>query len=359
MSQGYARGIPGLNAGVRYTYSTDTANSDPGSGFLKFDNTTLSSATVLRISETSADADAVGPWIATWDDSTSTVFGTVHMFKDTNPQSIFFIFQIASTITDHGAWDSFTITPIATGGSFVNGDSVRIAFYPTGDKGTTGTTGATGAAGFPAPFHKLQYFSPDYDTTSIVDTIGNAAPTESGTKTKVDDSTGEYTNYATNTSAGNVSGLTFSSLTRFQGGPIVWTRIKTPTSLTNTRLWLLAIARSDPGTSDTMATGGIGFRFSPTTAGDAQLILFHSTEGGVSTAENTGVTLVADTPYELEIDASTPTNILCYVNGTLTNTITTNLPGTTNLYNGYVESACVTGGTATSIRWTVFLCQNH
>jgi hypothetical protein len=225
--------------------------------------------------------------------------------------------------------------------------------FTKGPKGDTGATGPTGSSGSPAPFRHIQYFAPDFDSTSIVDTIGNAAPVEAGTKTTVNDSSGQYTNYATTTVLNNAAGLSVGSATKFQCGPIARSVIKSPASITNTRVWGLALARSDPATSDTMSTGGIGFRFSPTSAGDTKWQVFSSTEAGSGAATDSGVTVVADTRYEFMIDATDPTSIKCYINGSLVATITGNLPGTTNSYNAYVESACVTGGTATSVRWRV------
>lgn len=46
-------------AGNRYLFSTSTAYSDPGAGYLRFDNSTLSSATNMYLSKTDADGHTV------------------------------------------------------------------------------------------------------------------------------------------------------------------------------------------------------------------------------------------------------------------------------------------------------------
>lgn len=139
-------GLAGRDAGIKYTYDTDTANTDPTSGFLKFDSTTFSSVTNLRISETDGDAHALAPWLATWDDSTTTIRGTLTILEDQTPANLL-VYHVTGTLTDNGAWDSFDLTYVTHSGSLADNDIVKLFFTPTGNKGDTGATGATGAAG--------------------------------------------------------------------------------------------------------------------------------------------------------------------------------------------------------------------
>ncbi len=140
-------GAAGRDAGLKYTYLTDTANNDPGSGKIKFDSATLASITSMRISETDGDSNGIGALIQTWDDSTTTaVRTTVTIVKDGAPGNIL-VFQVAGAIADNGAWDSSTITYVTSSGSFANNDVVKIFFARTGDIGATGPTGPTGATG--------------------------------------------------------------------------------------------------------------------------------------------------------------------------------------------------------------------
>jgi hypothetical protein len=141
-----AAGGAGANAGLKYTYSTDVANTDPTAGHIKFDTVTLSAVATLRISETDADGNGLAALIQTWDDSTTTPHATITMVKDGVPSNIL-VFQIAGAITDNGTWDSCAITEVASAGAFVNGDTVRIFFARTGDKGDAGAAGVAGAAG--------------------------------------------------------------------------------------------------------------------------------------------------------------------------------------------------------------------
>ncbi len=138
-----ATGSSGRDAGLKYTYSTDTANNDPGSGKIKFNSTTLSSITTLRVSETDGDSNGIGALIQTWDDSTtSAARTTLTIIKDGSPGNIL-VLQVAGNITDNGTWDSCTVTYVTSAGSFANNDTVKLFFARTGDQGATGSTGVT------------------------------------------------------------------------------------------------------------------------------------------------------------------------------------------------------------------------
>ena len=142
-----ATGSSGRDAGLKFIYSNDTANSDPTSGKIKFDSTTPSSIAALRISETDGDGNNIAALIQTWDDSTtSAVRTTLTMVKDGAPSNVIVI-QVAGAITDNGAWDSCTLTYVTSAGSFANGDTVKLFYTRTGDQGATGPVGATGATG--------------------------------------------------------------------------------------------------------------------------------------------------------------------------------------------------------------------
>lgn len=141
-----AADIAAAAAGFSYKYDTDTTASDPGAGFLRFNNATLASATALYISETTDDAQGIAAEVATWDNSTSTVRGTLRMFKQANP-AVFAIFSVTGTITDNGSWDTVTVAYVSGSGSFSDNDPVTIQYVRNGDKGDTGATGATGATG--------------------------------------------------------------------------------------------------------------------------------------------------------------------------------------------------------------------
>lgn len=141
---GGASGAPGRPAGTRYKWSTSVEPSDPGTGKLRADNATFGSITFLLLSETDLDGNAVP--ISTWDDSTSSVRGTIEVRKVSNG-SVFRQFNITGGRVDNGAWDALPVSPVAGNGTLNDGDEVIINVTRTGDKGDTGSTGSTGATG--------------------------------------------------------------------------------------------------------------------------------------------------------------------------------------------------------------------
>lgn len=125
----------GVN-GLLYQFSNSTSGA-PGDGKLAFDHATISSATGFRISETDATGAPMGPVLATWDDSTSTVRGTLYVYK-VGTLSTYAVFQVTGTMTDSGAYDSFSATYVSANGTFADGDQLSVIYVPKGDKGDVG-----------------------------------------------------------------------------------------------------------------------------------------------------------------------------------------------------------------------------
>lgn len=137
-----------LPVGLRFTWSTNTASSDPGSGTLKCNNASPASATALYISETDADGNSVAAELAKWFASTSSVKATIVIRKSTTSSLLRFDVTAGA---DNGSWDTLTVTAGALTGSLSNGDIVYVSAAIKGDKGDTGSTGSTGSTGATGP----------------------------------------------------------------------------------------------------------------------------------------------------------------------------------------------------------------
>jgi hypothetical protein len=118
-----------------YAYSTDTTASDPTAGYLKFDNTTLASATAMYISETTDAAQNIAAIINGWDDSTSTIKGQLRLYNQADITE-FAVFNVTGSVADNGAWGTVTVAYVTGNGSFANDDMVSIVFSAKGDVGT-------------------------------------------------------------------------------------------------------------------------------------------------------------------------------------------------------------------------------
>lgn len=129
-----------------YTFSSTTADADPGSGILRLNNATIASATALYIDNLETNGADVSAWINTWDDSDSTIKGFL-VFKNKADATIFHIFAVSGSVVDGTGYRKVTISHVAGAGTLSNTDLVTVQFYRTGDKGTQGIQGVQGDQG--------------------------------------------------------------------------------------------------------------------------------------------------------------------------------------------------------------------
>lgn len=173
-----AEGPEGHGAGVLYQYSTNTENSDPGSGKLKFGGP-LGESTIMRISETDADSNNVGNWLKTWDDNGTVPHGYMFMRKRGAPGTFIILKfgRVSTTITDNGTWLFMTEFEKVAGSAegFANNDYVFVEYFPVGPKGSTGATGATGSPGEPGGF-KYTWGGEQKKSTNGTFAADNATP---------------------------------------------------------------------------------------------------------------------------------------------------------------------------------------
>ena len=132
-----------------WLWSTATSG-DPGTGKLLLNHATATSATALHISKTSDAGNALASWLATWDDSASTIKGRVRLFSHADATS--WIDADVTAISDQTTYYVVTIaSPTAGAGSRIANDRVAVSFLPIGDKGDTGANGT--AAGLDYAFN--------------------------------------------------------------------------------------------------------------------------------------------------------------------------------------------------------------
>ena len=129
-----------------YTFSTDTTNSDPGVGKLKFDNSTPASITEIYIDDQDDNTLDIQTFLRTIDDSTSTIKGH---FKVSNKfaTDTFLLFTIDGSSAEETGYFRIPCTQVSGNASFSNGEDVIITFARTGDRGDQGIQGADGAQG--------------------------------------------------------------------------------------------------------------------------------------------------------------------------------------------------------------------
>jgi len=122
----------------KFTFSTTTAMADPGAGILRYNNATVASVTAIAIDDTTADAGNpdIAAWIASWDDSSSTVKGYLRIVEPGTPAN-YAVFDITG-LTDNAGWTELAVTHVDSNSTFADTDSIRVMFSRTGDIGATG-----------------------------------------------------------------------------------------------------------------------------------------------------------------------------------------------------------------------------
>ena len=141
-----ASGEDGAIPGYFYKFDTGTSDADPGAGEIAFNNGTYASATEIYIDDADANGVTVSTDVLTWDDSTSTIRGSL-MIYDINDSSTYARFNITGASTDASGYVKLAVTHVASNNTFSAADELSVHFSRSGNKGDTGSTGATGSTG--------------------------------------------------------------------------------------------------------------------------------------------------------------------------------------------------------------------
>jgi hypothetical protein len=131
---GYPYAIP-------LTFSTTTADADPGAGKLRLNNATQTSATaayVDNLSGTGADMTAL---LDSFDDSTTTVKGMLRLISGNDPTK-FLVYAVTGTVVDGTGYRKLTLTYVTGSGAnpFANNDAIVLTFARSGDQGIQGNS---------------------------------------------------------------------------------------------------------------------------------------------------------------------------------------------------------------------------
>ena len=146
------QGAEGSFGGVTfdYTFRSDTNATDPGTGGIKLNNATQSSATVMFIDDRDDGFIDIQPFLRTIDDSTSPIKGHFKITLKSTPNN-FILFTISS-LSETSGFFAVSCAHVSNGGyTFQEGDDITITFARTGDAGATGSTGAQGVQGLQGP----------------------------------------------------------------------------------------------------------------------------------------------------------------------------------------------------------------
>ena len=136
-------------AGIGYRFDNDTDTSTaPASGDIKFNAAANNAVTTVAINLTDRLNRSQAGFINLFDDSTSTLKGTLTLQSATagdDSQAIFNITALAGG--DATTWVSFTVVWASGSTAFSDNENLIVAFSRTGDKGEQGAAGQNGRDG--------------------------------------------------------------------------------------------------------------------------------------------------------------------------------------------------------------------
>lgn len=133
---GLSQESDGVAPGVPYLFNTSTADADPGSGYISFNNSTLASVTELYVSGTNVNSVDVQGFLG------SISSGKIYIRAATG--SAFLIVTVTGAGTDEGDHYSFPVTVVDSGGTFIGDANVGFLSVADGADGSNGTNGVDG-----------------------------------------------------------------------------------------------------------------------------------------------------------------------------------------------------------------------
>jgi hypothetical protein len=138
-SQGPAGSFGG--AAFEYYYNSSPAHSDPGTGYLSFNNVNLSAATILYINFYDHLTVSTYNFIQTIDDSSSAIKGHFVISDKLNPNN-YVMFAIVGNVTSDVTHFDVPVNWLGGVTTFTNSLDTVITFARTGDIGDRGYTGS-------------------------------------------------------------------------------------------------------------------------------------------------------------------------------------------------------------------------
>lgn len=130
-----ARGAPGIDAGLYFTFDNAPAMADPGAGGLRLNNSVMASVTAAAISDSTADAGNpdVAAWIAALLGSTATIKGFLSIIDGDSPGNWFR--AEVTAVSDESGWAQLTLQNPTSNGELIDSAALCVAITPTGGVG--------------------------------------------------------------------------------------------------------------------------------------------------------------------------------------------------------------------------------
>ncbi len=137
-------GTSGSVGGVPYQFSTSLVDSDPGDGYIRYNNSVLGDVTSIFIDNVDYNLVPRVNWYSTWDDSTSSDKGVLIVSNSLG--SIVHIWTVTS-ITLASGYYKINVSYNSGSTSFALNDTLIANFIRYGNIGSQGVQGSTGTSG--------------------------------------------------------------------------------------------------------------------------------------------------------------------------------------------------------------------
>ena len=125
-------------AALGYTFSTTTADADPGNGTLRLNNATAASATAAYIDNLDAGGATVTGILDTFDDSTNTIKGQLTLRSKTSA-AISYVYNVTGAVLDGGGYRKLALAYVSGSGTLpTTANGIWLMFDRAGDKGADG-----------------------------------------------------------------------------------------------------------------------------------------------------------------------------------------------------------------------------
>ena len=132
-----SNGRDGYDAAIAFEFSTSTTMGDPAAGDIRLNNASPASVTRIAIDDTDADGNAVGGYVATFDDN-GAPNDRGHLFiRDTSNDALL-IYRV-QTIADNSGWTRLDVAHVAGTARPANDARLAVWFLPKGDDGEKGS----------------------------------------------------------------------------------------------------------------------------------------------------------------------------------------------------------------------------
>ena len=173
-----------------FQYSTTTTDSDPGSGYVRFNNATISSATIAYVDDADYNGTDVSAWVQSFDDvsGNATHRGRLRVSK-AGTLAVWHVFKISGAVTDASGYTKLALTYVDGAGSLTADDKIWLSFVASGEDGAipgyyykfdTGTSDADPGAG------ELSFNNGTYASATVIyidDADAHGVTTQADTET--------------------------------------------------------------------------------------------------------------------------------------------------------------------------------